>query len=627
MEEENGRAIQILISNEDGDSFTLDGEALNSIIERTPKNVPIAVVSVVGAFRSGKSFMLDFFLRFLRFYHNTDSIILTRIGDIPNWIEHGSKVLEGSSSDPDQEKKGFSFRPGSNRNTVGMWMWSEPYVLPNPQNPREKLCILLMDTQGMFDGRTGQMLTTCIFGLSTLLSSYQLYNIDKRIQEDNLQHLALFSEYGRIIYRSDDNQRLAQGYGSLSHLFSPRLVGSESERLDPMSPTHSTPVVDGSGDGEKESLTDGGGDEMNPSSPSSKQKIFKSSKIEKSNRSSSNVVTSPMTPIEKTGLTGNKKAPFQRLDFIVRDWQNFENEEDIEQDLKEMKEYINEILSERDSPDLVETRQQINACYQQIGAFLLPHPGSHVPKKTYNGQLSLIEPTFIKLVGYFVETLFVRNLEPKFINGNKLTGEDFQAFALVYGEMFSNASLFPAARTILSATAEVNNQNAARTACELYKAKMDQKINKDIGHIPDSEFTTVHTEAKEAAVELFNKRATMGSEVLISQFFDTMMDSISIECERFKSENKLRDPMALIGPYLVPILIAIVAYLLKFSLGVVCSWSMTCQRTNDFLGMTIFFIVALLVIGNFSFVQSIAQQLVSAFRVLNKTPLASASSQ
>jgi atlastin len=30
------------------------------------------------------------------------------------------------------------------------------------------------------------------------VSSFQVYNIDKRIQEDNLQHLALFSEYGRM---------------------------------------------------------------------------------------------------------------------------------------------------------------------------------------------------------------------------------------------------------------------------------------------------------------------------------------------------------------------------------------------------------------------------------------------
>ena len=41
-------------------------------------------------------------------------------------------------------------------------------------------------------------LTAQIFGLSTLVSSFQIYNVDKRIQEDNLQHLALFSEYGRM---------------------------------------------------------------------------------------------------------------------------------------------------------------------------------------------------------------------------------------------------------------------------------------------------------------------------------------------------------------------------------------------------------------------------------------------
>ena len=45
----------------------------------------------------------------------------------------------------------------------------------------------------MFDSTLGAMLTASIFGLSTLISSNQIYNVDKRIQEDNLQHLALFS--------------------------------------------------------------------------------------------------------------------------------------------------------------------------------------------------------------------------------------------------------------------------------------------------------------------------------------------------------------------------------------------------------------------------------------------------
>ena len=32
---------------------------------------------------------------------------------------------------------------------------------------------------------------------------WQVYNVDKRIQEDNLQHLALFSEYGRMALQSE----------------------------------------------------------------------------------------------------------------------------------------------------------------------------------------------------------------------------------------------------------------------------------------------------------------------------------------------------------------------------------------------------------------------------------------
>ena len=72
----------------------------------------------------------------------------------------------------------------------------------------EEVAVLLMDTQGMFDSRLTQMLTACIFGLSTLISSHQIYNVQNRIQEDNLQHLALFTEYGRIAH---SRQQQAEG--------------------------------------------------------------------------------------------------------------------------------------------------------------------------------------------------------------------------------------------------------------------------------------------------------------------------------------------------------------------------------------------------------------------------------
>ena len=35
-----------------------------------------------------------------------------------------------------------------------------------------------------------------------MMASFQIYNVQNRIQEDNLQHLALFSEYGRLAQTS-----------------------------------------------------------------------------------------------------------------------------------------------------------------------------------------------------------------------------------------------------------------------------------------------------------------------------------------------------------------------------------------------------------------------------------------
>ena len=59
------RAICILKTKDDH-SFELDEEALESVLLQPEiKNKKVAVVCVAGAFRKGKSFLLNFFLRYL----------------------------------------------------------------------------------------------------------------------------------------------------------------------------------------------------------------------------------------------------------------------------------------------------------------------------------------------------------------------------------------------------------------------------------------------------------------------------------------------------------------------------------------------------------------------------------
>ena len=61
-------------------------------------------------------------------------------------------------------------------------MWSRPFISQLPGST-EKVAVLIVDTQGLFDGVTSQNLTVSIFALSTLISSHLIYNMKNQIQE------------------------------------------------------------------------------------------------------------------------------------------------------------------------------------------------------------------------------------------------------------------------------------------------------------------------------------------------------------------------------------------------------------------------------------------------------------
>lgn len=96
--------------------------------------------------------------------------------------------------------KGFHWRGGSDRDTTGIFMWSEPFVLRTVSN--EEVAVFLMDTQGSFDTSSTVKDSASLFALSLMTSSMQIYNLSQNIQEDDLQNLHLFSDYGRLALES-----------------------------------------------------------------------------------------------------------------------------------------------------------------------------------------------------------------------------------------------------------------------------------------------------------------------------------------------------------------------------------------------------------------------------------------
>lgn len=204
----DARPIQIVRLDKKSKGLELNIDALAEIcLNEKCRERPICVVSIAGDFRKGKSFMLNFFLRYLYHISEKQKQLLdnqqtaSSDNNQDDEKENQPKSLNVDDSnwlgDPNEELTGFSWRGGSKPETTGILVWSDPIVIKK-EDGRE-VAVLLMDTQGAFDSRQTIGQTAIIFALSTLTSSIQIYNVMNNIQEDNLQILDTFLAYGQLV--------------------------------------------------------------------------------------------------------------------------------------------------------------------------------------------------------------------------------------------------------------------------------------------------------------------------------------------------------------------------------------------------------------------------------------------
>lgn len=65
----------------------------------------------------------------------------------------------------------------------------------------ERAAIILMDTQGLFNNESTMNDCISIFAISMLRSSIQCYNLMRNVEENNLQHLQLFTQYAQLVMK------------------------------------------------------------------------------------------------------------------------------------------------------------------------------------------------------------------------------------------------------------------------------------------------------------------------------------------------------------------------------------------------------------------------------------------
>ncbi|CAO1423679.1 unnamed protein product, partial [Diamesa hyperborea] len=194
---QDAHPVELLnFKNETVDKLELNLETLEALfldVDVADRNV--VVISIVGAFRKGKSFLLNYLLRFM--YANYRST-----GN-PNATFNMNETMNNWLGDEHEPLKGFPWKSSTTRETTGIKFWSDVFLYDAPNG--QKIAIYLMDTQGLFDHESSPTDNARIFSLSTLISSAQILNLFSNIQEDNLEYLQFATEYARFAGIEDNN--------------------------------------------------------------------------------------------------------------------------------------------------------------------------------------------------------------------------------------------------------------------------------------------------------------------------------------------------------------------------------------------------------------------------------------
>ena len=180
-------------------NFVLTPDALDFL---RSLNSPIAVVSVAGLYRTGKSYLLN-------------RVLLNR-------------------------KSGFGVGPSVNPCTKGIWLWGRPVIGTTTEG--QQCSIVIVDTEGIGALDQDSDHDSRIFSLAVLISSAFVYNSVGAIDEEALQNLSLVVNLTKHIHiksrqrEETDSEEYAAYFPSFLWVvrdFALKLVDSDGEALTP----------------------------------------------------------------------------------------------------------------------------------------------------------------------------------------------------------------------------------------------------------------------------------------------------------------------------------------------------------------------------------------------------------
>lgn len=360
--------------------------------------------------------------------------------------------------------------------TEGVWVWSEPFLR---RVDGRDIVLLLMDTQGAWDPVMTAEQSATVFGLTALLSSKQIYNVNKQIQRDNVENLAYFMRFAQAALRS--------------------------------------------------SAEDGALEEL--------------------------------------------ERPFQSLDFLVRDWANFEDAWSVEECRAQMREHLDRHLN----PGRVAQGSTAEALYSmigRIGCYCLPHPGTKMQRAAWTGAIADLDDDFLRFVDTYVRETFSQGLEPKTVLGAELTTNTFQHVLRHFAVAFREAA--PAAVPFCQAMASYMVLAAKDTAMTGYSRRMDSAFATAPEGLDPGAFGELHAAALGEVRSAFLRSPILGAEASRQEAWGSTEEALLSVREMYREEN-LRRCDRVLARFANVALLGLALFALDRSSDLVCDWwSQTC---------------------------------------------------
>ena len=129
----------------------------------------------------------------------------------------------------------------------------------------------------------------------------------------------------------------------------------------------------------------------------------------------------------------------------------------------------------RAKPQTKNEVKRIDSCFEHFDIFCLPKPGD-IDSANYDGSIQKIHPLFMCILSDTI-VRFVKDIEPRRINGEELTTEAFvqscwigevtSRFALDCSELFNNQEDFPDSSSVLEAMYSSINRSVMKAALEV----------------------------------------------------------------------------------------------------------------------------------------------------------------